>query len=192
MSDLDYSLRDVERRPVLWTILLTSELKQRGGLGVFFNSLNLCLFSESGNRRSRDVLLCPDDLPHVLKDVMIQFEKLDKIVDAVLENTTRAMPVAQAQEYRMATDTYGGKLLEGSKPCRLQLVQGWQVLNCGRFCGVWRCRICCVDRIVHNCRSSHRNNNGHRGHNGVIVLVVFTYTSNKKKNIKYLFILNLF
>ena len=36
MSDLDYSLRDVERRPVLWTILLTSELKQRGGLGVFF------------------------------------------------------------------------------------------------------------------------------------------------------------
>ena len=59
MSDLDYSSRDVERRPVLWTILLTSELKQRGGLGVFFNSLNLCLFSESGNRRSRDVLLCP-------------------------------------------------------------------------------------------------------------------------------------
>ena len=130
----------------------------------------------------------PDDLPHVLRDVMIQFEKLDKIVDAVLENTTRAMPVAQAQEYRMATDTYGGKLLEGSKPCRLQLVQGWQVLNCGRFCGVWRCRICCVDRIVHNCRSSHRNNNGHRGHNGVIVLVVFTYTSNKKKTLNiYLF-----
>ena len=63
----------------------------------------------------------PPELAPVLRDAMIQYEKLDKIVDAVLDNTTKTMSVAQAQEYRMATDTYGAKLLSKYAPGALEI-----------------------------------------------------------------------
>ena len=43
MSDLDY--------------IINKRTETARRIRCFFNSLNLCLFSESGNRRSRDVLL---------------------------------------------------------------------------------------------------------------------------------------
>ena len=63
----------------------------------------------------------PPELPYILRDIMVQYEKLDKIVDAVLDNTTKSMPVAQAQEYCMAMDTYGATLLSNYQPGAIEI-----------------------------------------------------------------------